>query len=95
MGVQDGIAEDSDLGRARHLDPGAEILNPVEHRVIDVTGPEPTELEPEVIIKFGGGCLVRCVADPNWWMGEANATDGSIRCWGQYGQDLAEAFEGL
>jgi hypothetical protein len=53
------------------------------------------ELHPDVIISFAGQCLLRSSGDPSWWMGEVDKTDGSIVCWGRYGEDLEEAIRNL
>ncbi|MGK5628208.1 hypothetical protein [Streptomyces sp. URMC 123] len=51
-----------------------------------------TTLRPDVILQFGGLCLARDEGD--WYMGQLDV-DGSVICWGSYGDDLGEAIHGL
>lgn len=60
-----------------------------------VVGPpdsEPTALRPDLVLAFGGLCLVR--EDDEWYMGSLN-DDGSVICWAGYGDNLEEALRGL
>ncbi|HZL04379.1 MAG TPA: hypothetical protein VFE45_02980 [Coriobacteriia bacterium] len=55
-------------------------------------------LNPSVILSFSGLCL--CLVRPQgsavgWWMGQLDADDGSIACWGDYGPDLEDAIRAL
>lgn len=85
----------SELRRAQEFDPSAAILTSANYHVMDVTGLAPRDIEAELIIKFENGYLIRSVGDLEWWMGQLEPTDGSIRCWGQYGSDLGKAFQAL
>jgi transposase len=83
------------LGRVREIEPRAELLDPSEHRVRMVeTVDQYHELGPEVILRFNGNCLIREPGDPEWAMGQI-APDGTITCWGYYGDDLADAIRAL
>jgi hypothetical protein len=84
------------LERLQRLDEDAELLDPAEHYVVWVgKNFEYQEIQPEVIISFRGQCLLRQSGDLSWWMGEVDKADGSIVCWGQYGEDLEQAIRGL
>ncbi|MFI0965744.1 hypothetical protein ACH4S8_30765 [Streptomyces sp. NPDC021080] len=50
-------------------------------------------LQPEIVLGFGGLCLVKPVHDDDWYMGSLY-DDGSIDCWSAY-DDLYEALRGL
>jgi hypothetical protein len=90
------LPEGWDLARLRRLEPSAELLSPAEHYTVWVDKNFVyQELHPDVIISFAGQCLLRSSGDPSWWMGEVDKTDGSIVCWGQYGDDLEEAIRNL
>ena len=90
------LPEGWDLARIRRLEPSAELLNPAEHYTVWVDKNSVyQELQPDVIISFAGQCLLRSFGDPSWWMGEVDKTDGSIVCWGQYGEDLEQAIRAL
>jgi hypothetical protein len=54
---------------------------------------EDERLHSEIILGFHGLCLVKPVADEDWYMGTLN-DDGSVDCWSAYG-DLHEALRGL
>jgi hypothetical protein len=89
------LPEGWDLDRLRRLDPTVQLLKPADHHVVWVhKNSDYQELQPEVIISFGGQCLLRAAGDPSWWMGQIDE-NGSIVCSGQYGEDLGEAIKGL
>ena len=54
----------------------------------------PTEIQPVTIIDVDGLVLVLDEARGEWLMGQQCA-DGSIVCWGSYGDDLGDAIRGL
>ena len=55
-------------------------------------GSEP--IQPRTIIEVGGLYLVEAVGEPDdWYMGQRRS-DGTIECWGQYG-DIETALRGL
>ena len=60
-----------------------------EDRVTDYV-----QLDPTVIVDCGGLCLVQDQSDGMWHMGQAE-NDGTIVCWGAYGEDLADAIAAL
>ncbi len=82
-----------DLDRVRFEsgDPNAQILEIVS-QVLLVDGNEYIELEPAIIVNFSGRCLLRIADDTAWYMGSLQ-DDGSIVCWGSYGDDLGEAIK--
>jgi hypothetical protein len=53
-----------------------------------------TAFVPQCILDFSGLYLVQDASDGWWYMGQARP-DGVIHCWAGYGDDLAEAIEGL
>ncbi|MDQ1046906.1 hypothetical protein [Streptomyces sp. V4I2] len=50
-------------------------------------------LQPEIVLGFGGLCLVKAVNDDHWYMGSLN-DDGSVICWSVY-DNLYEALRSL
>ncbi len=78
-------------------DAGAQLLD-LENRFVVLdpgpAGKEYVELDPVVIISFGRLCLVRVADETGWFMGQLDQ-DGSIICWGEYGDDLGEAIQAL
>lgn len=83
------------------MEPSAELLDPDAHFVAADERPVGSELEalhPTVILGFSGLCL--CLVPETdgslqWWMGNIDASDGSIVCWSTYGCDLGEAIRAL
>jgi hypothetical protein len=90
-------AEGWTIDGVRAVVPGAELLDPKDHYVVaDVPRTDDYEvLEARVIINLEGYCLVQSSNETSWWMGHLDATDGSIVCWGRYGEDLADAIWSL
>jgi hypothetical protein len=82
------------LERLRRIERSAELLEPEAHQAVMIVRDEHFPLDLEVIINFGGLCLVRARGEDGWYMGQI-ASDGSITCWGDYGPDLAKAIESL
>lgn len=52
------------------------------------------ELSPTVIVDCGDQYLVHDETDNLWHMGQMD-DDGTIWCWGAYGEDLGDAINGL
>ena len=83
--------------RAQSGDASARFLSPDERMVVLDSTPrlsEYIELNPVTIIDFSSLCLVRMDNDAAWYMGQVEL-DGSILCWGSYGDDLGEAIRAL
>jgi hypothetical protein len=96
MTIEEQLPAGWDLARVRAMWPGAELLPPDAHPVYWSKGPhQRDELKAQLILNFGGMCLVRALGDPAWWMGQLNQSDGSIVCWSQYGTDLERAIQAL
>ncbi|WP_186403716.1 hypothetical protein [[Actinomadura] parvosata] len=51
-------------------------------------------IRPSLIIKLGEICLARDAEDGAYAMGQLDG-HGALRCWGYYGDDLAEALRAL
>jgi hypothetical protein len=91
------------LARVREMEPSAELLDPAEHYVQADQRPQEAGyevLQPSVILSFSGVCL--CLVSEGddgslWWMGQMDASDGSISCWSPYaeGDDLGHAIRSL
>jgi hypothetical protein len=81
----------------REFIPEAELLDPAAHFVVSYNPltRDYEVLDAEVIIHLGGYCLLQSPGETSWWMGQLDKTDGSIVCWGQYGDELADAIWAL
>lgn len=90
------VGWDLDRIRTESMDLNARILDPEGRLVVTESFGELSyiELDPVVIIDFSGLCLVRDSGDSLWYMGDVEE-DGSIMCWGPYGEDLGEAINSL
>lgn len=87
-------AEGWTIEQIREFIPDAELLDPTAHFVVSYNpvARDYAGLDAEVIIHLGGYCLLRTAGETSWWMGQLDKADGSIVCWGQYGDDLADAI---
>jgi len=92
----DGLPEGWTLERVREV---GQLRD--EPRLLDrstkVTLDTPTglrEVEPSIVLECGGLVLVLDASEGDWLMGQ-QSEDGSIVCWGSYGDDLESALRGL
>jgi hypothetical protein len=88
-----------DLTRLRSIEPAARLL-PADGRHVVVPNPigsqtEYRELRAAVVIDVSGQCLVREAGEDAWWMDGLDPSDGTIVCWGSYGDDLDQAMQAL
>jgi hypothetical protein len=101
--VDADFPEGWDLDRVRARLPGAVLLDPHEHYVVEASAHPPGksdyyEVTPTLIIMEraeGGLCLVRDGMDGQFLMGQFNQSDHSIVCFGTYGPDLGQAIEAM
>jgi hypothetical protein len=87
------------IDRIRTLLPNARLL-PLDTYVVVLAGDDYDEIKPIVIVGEGGdreGETVLLVEEgcSDWLMGIFDKSDGSIVCWGSYGDDLEAAIRSM
>ena len=93
------LPEGWDLDRVRAMGLADARLLPLDTLVLlerrDAARSDYDTLSPTAVLACGYDlCLVRNADDGLWYMGSPDG-DGTIVCWGSYGDDLAEAIRGL
>jgi hypothetical protein len=76
------------------LDSQAKLLDPVAYPVALIDGDDEIAIPCSLILDFGVLKLALDSSRGSWLMGQIN-DEGTIMCWGDYGEDLGDAIRAL